>query len=255
LIRSLAIVDGVSAQEVLSQLVRATDKPTEPEPFRQVILCGLKLGANGGDLATALLEKWAGKQLTLPKTPVTETLAAWQTWFHDTYPDLPPAELPIEAEGARWTYEELLTYLTNPETRPGHAERGKVVFEKAQCIKCHRYGPQGEGVGPDLTTVSQRFQKKEILQSVLFPSHVISDQYSSKTVTTKSGKVYTGIVAPSGALAKVILQDTGVKVTVINDEISEIAPSQKSAMPDGLFNNLSLEEIADLFAFFAAPPN
>ena len=254
LVRSLAIVDGVSAQEVLTQLARAAEKPTEPEPFRQVILCGLKLGDNGGEMATVLLEKWTGKRLTPSKTPAADSLAAWQTWFHDTYPDLPPAELPVEAEGARWTYDELLAYLTNPETPSGQPERGRVVFEKAQCIKCHRYGRRGEGVGPDLTTVSQRFQKKEILQSVIFPSHVISDQYASKTVTTMSGKAYTGIVAPSGALAKVILQASGVKVTVNNDEIDEITPSKKSAMPEGLFNNLSLEEIADLFAFFATPP-
>lgn len=254
LIRSLAIVDGVSAQEVLSQLNRAAEKPTEPEPFRQVILCGLKLGANGGELANGLLEKWTSKRLAPANTPVTEALAAWQTWFHDTYPDMPPAELPVEVEGARWSYDELLAYLSDSESNSGKPERGKLVFEKAQCIKCHRYGRRGEGVGPDLTTVSQRFQKKEILQSVLFPSHVISDQYASKTVTTTGGKVYTGIVAPSVAQAKVILQANGVKVTVNNDEIDEIAPSKKSAMPEGLFNNLTLEEIADLFAFFATPP-
>ena len=28
--------------------------------------------------------------------------------------------------------------------------RGEHVFTKAQCIKCHRYGERGEGIGPDL---------------------------------------------------------------------------------------------------------
>ena len=130
-IRSLAIVDGVSAQEVLTQLARSPEKPAEPEPYRQVILCGLKLGDNGGAIAIPLLEKWTSKQLTTAKTPVKEALAAWQAWFHDTYPDLPAAELPVEIEGSRWSYEELLAYLTNPDTANGSPEKGKAVFEKA----------------------------------------------------------------------------------------------------------------------------
>ena len=37
-------------------------------------------------------------------------------------------------------------------------------------------------------------------------------------------------------------------------DVDEIAPSAKSAMPEGLFNSLTLEEIADLFAYLYASP-
>ena len=64
---------------------------------------------------------------------------------------------------------------------------------------------------------------------------------------------FTGIVGEAGVGAVVVLQSNGEKVTVRN-EINQIFPSQKSAMPEGLFNTLTLEEIADLFAYLSAPP-
>jgi putative heme-binding domain-containing protein len=131
--------------------------------------------------------------------------------------------------------------------------RGAAVFEKAQCIKCHRYGQRGEGIGPDLSNVASRFQRKEIVESVVFPSQVISDQFAAKTVVTRDGKTFTGIVGPTSD-GVVVLEPSAEKVNVAKDNIDEIIPSKKSAMPDGLFNNLTLAEIADLFAYLAKPP-
>jgi len=128
-----------------------------------------------------------------------------------------------------------------------------VVFEKSQCVKCHRYGTRGEGIGPDLSNVSSRFQRKEILESVIFPSQVISDQFAAKTVVTKDGKTYTGLVGPTGD-GVVVLQASAEKVALAQTDIEEIVPSKTSAMPDGLFNTLTLAEIADLFAYLAKPP-
>ena len=89
---------------------------------------------------------------------------------------------------------------------------------------------------------------------ILHPSLVISDQYASKTVATKDGLTFTGIVDPSREDALVVLQASGQKQVIPRDQIEEIAPSNKSAMPEGLFDELSLEEIADLLAYLGRPP-
>ena len=142
-----------------------------------------------------------------------------------------------------------MTFLASTEGLAGNREHSVAIFDKAQCVKCHRFGTRGEGVGPDLSTVSLRFQRREIVESVIHPSHVISDQYASKTVQTEHGMQFTGIVGEAGVGAVVVLQSNGEKVTVPRNEINQIFPSQKSAMPEGLFNTLTLEEIADLFAY------
>lgn len=254
LIRALPIIEGGAAEEVLVQLARVDEVPDKPEPMRQVILTGLKLGERGGKHANALLQKWTGEKPAENEASWDVALAAWQQWFKEHYPNEPEPALPSIPQGSRWTYKELLDFLTSPEGSQGSAERGRIAFTKAQCIKCHRYGSEGEGIGPDLTTISQRFQKKEILESVVYPSHVISDQYASKIVITADGRTFMGIVGDSGTDSIVVLEPTGEKRIVKKDEVEEMQPSSQSAMPEGLFNELELEEIADLFQYLSQPP-
>ena len=39
-----------------------------------------------------------------------------------------------------------------------------------------RVAGEGETAGPDLTAVGRRFQRREVLQSIVYPSHDVSDQ-------------------------------------------------------------------------------
>jgi putative heme-binding domain-containing protein len=195
------------------------------------------------------LEWWAGERPGEATATIPEQLAAWQTWFAEKYPDQLPAELPKPSEETKWEVADLIKHLASEEGRVGNVERGKEVFAKASCVKCHRVGNAGERLGPDLTSVSKRFMRKEILESILYPSHIISDQYASKTVVTVNGQTYTGIVAPGAAGETVILQASGEKITIATDDIEETVPSKLSAMPEGLINELTLEEISDLFAY------
>ncbi|MBI3836567.1 MAG: HEAT repeat domain-containing protein [Planctomycetia bacterium] len=254
LIRALSIVEGAAAQEVLMRLAQVDQVPEQSEAFRQVILRGLMLRENGSRRAIELLEKWTREQLSQPDEPWDKALAAWQDWFVQKYPEAPEPKLPVDAEQNHWTYQELLSFLTGPQAIQGVAARGAVLFEKAYCSKCHRFGDRGDTVGPDLTNISKRFQKKEILESILFPSHVISDQYGTRAIVTKGGKTYVGMVAPAGDGSLVVLQANGEKATIAEEDVEESTPSKVSAMPEGLLNALSLEDIADLFTYLGNPP-
>jgi len=254
LVRSLSIVEGAAAQEVLTRLAQVNQKPDDPEALRQVILRGLMLRENGSQKSVELLEKWTGRESPVKDDDWEKTLAGWQKWFTTEYPDLPEPSLPREAEQNHWTFQELLSHLTGPHGSQGVAARGAVMFEKAQCVRCHRYGDRGDTVGPDLTNVSKRFQKKEILESILFPSHVISDQFASQTVVTKNGKTYTGMVSPRGDGSIVVLQASGEKVSIAEDDVAETSRTKVSSMPEGLLNQLSLEDVADLFAYLSSQP-
>jgi len=252
LVRSLSVVDGSTARDVVRSLAGYQKRNDKPAEQRQVILLGLKLGDQGGREAANLLRRWTGAQVSEPRAPWQQSLEAWQKWFAETYPDQPEAVLPKEPEGQQ-VFASVMDLLGSESMASADAQRGAAVFEKAQCIKCHRYGTRGEGIGPDLTNVSKRFQKKEILESVVFPSLVISDQFAAKTVVTNDGQVFTGLVGETGD-GVVVLQANGEKANVAKDNIDEIVPSKKSAMPEGLFNTLTEAEIADLFAYLAQPP-
>jgi len=60
-------------------------------------------------------------------------------------------------------------------------------------------------------------------------------------------------VGPAGDGGVVVLQSNAEKVTIAKADIDTIVPSKKSAMPEKLFDPLTLEEIADLFAYLAKP--
>jgi len=253
LLRALPLLEGVAAAEVLAQLATVERTAEDAESIRQVILCGLRLGEADAALATRLLRHWTADQPEANAPDATASLAAWQQWYAETYPSAPPAELPRQTPQSNWSYEELLGFLNTPSGQ-GDAARGALVYEKARCAKCHRFGHRGETGGPELTSVAQRFHKKEILEAVLFPSHVISDQYASQSVVTVDGKTLVGIVAAAGENHVTILQPTGEKVTIERSEIESIEPHRASVMPEGLLNNLTLQEIADLFAYLSGPP-
>ncbi len=254
LIRSLSIVEGMAAQEILVKLAEVKRVPEDPEAFRQVIIRGLMLRDSGGTAANALLEKWTGRQVSEPGALWDVALAGWQAWFAETYPDLPEPSVPKEPEQSHWAYQELLSYLTGPQHATGNANRGAAVFEKANCAKCHRFGQRGDAIGPDLTAVAHRFQRKEILESILFPSQVISDQYATQTIVTNDGRTVVGMVSPVGDGSLIVLQPNGEKLTIKKQDIDQTMRAKQSAMPEGLLNALTIEEVADLFAYLTKPP-
>lgn len=253
LVRSLPVLEGAAAREVLSRLASVDEAPEDPEFYRQVILRGLELKEGGASQAITLLEHWTGEPHDDSET-WDVAIVRWQAWFADRYPDHPAAELPVAAEGTKWQFDELLEHLASDDGSTGSTDGGEQVFAKAQCAKCHRFGDRGESMGPDLTTVSRRFTKREILESIVFPSHVISDQYAAKTVVTADGLVHTGIISQTPAGEVLVLKSDGSKVTIPSDDVDEITPSKTSAMPSALLDTLTLEEISDLFAYLGVIP-
>ncbi|WP_425616336.1 HEAT repeat domain-containing protein [Anatilimnocola sp. NA78] len=247
LVRSLPSLEPAAAREVLGKLATVPQAPEEADPYRNVILLGLKMKEKGSEPAIELLQFWTGEELAAEGDTQTK-LASWQKWFTQKYPELPDAVIPVSPD-AKYTFEALVSYLNGEEAEKATATRGAEVFVKAQCAKCHRFGDRGESMGPDLTTVSSRFTKKELLESIYYPSMVISSQYQGKTVQLTDGRTLIGLVAPGGAGETVILTQTGERISVPSNDIEETKPSKVSAMPAGLLETLTPEEIADLMAY------
>jgi putative membrane-bound dehydrogenase-like protein len=253
LVDSLRTVDGDTAREILGTLTRVDRQPDKSEPYRNTILLGLRMQNNDGELVAQLLEKWVGQKPYQPDAPIADKMAAWQSWYAMTFTNERPAELPKESTQNKWSYEELLSFLDSKEGMTGSAARGAQVFRDAQCVNCHRFNGRGERIGPDLSAVSQRFTRKEILESIVYPNQVVSDQYASKVVTAR-GKTYTGIAVKNADGSMTVLTSDGKKSELAAADIEDVQTSKLSAMPEGLANRLTLEQIADLFAYLMKSP-
>jgi putative heme-binding domain-containing protein len=152
--------------------------------------------------------------------------------------------------------EELLAALvaTPPDQVPKPAE-GQPLFEKL-CASCHRFGELGTDVGPDLTTLNSRFKKTDILESILWPSKIISDQYESFMIETTTGDIITGAVVMEDDRRIVLRtpQNPDRPVQVAKAQIKTQQKSPISLMPEELLAGLSHKEINALVAFLQAGP-
>ena len=254
LVRSIPFLEDEPAREVLTKLVEVPFAPEEPEHLRQVILAGLRLQQDGGMLADKLLRHWTQTAPSSAGNTWDTALPAWQLWFDQAFPERPLADLPQQADDSRWTYDELVAFVESPAGQNGSALNGEAVFEKAQCAKCHAFNNQGENLGPDLTGLQNRFQLREILESIVFPSQVISDQYASKTIITAKGKSISGLVIDQED-RWLVLESNGNQTAIAKSDVDEIEPNKASSMPAGLMDDLTLDEIADLFAFLTSATN
>ncbi len=118
------------------------------------------------------------------------------------------------------------------------------------CVKCHTVEGRGTGnVGPDLAGLALKYDKAEIIRSVLEPSQRIATGYQAVSVATKDGKVTTGLVR-SETDANLELVDAEARITRIpRSAIDERRVSEVSVMPAGLVERLSAVEFADLISY------
>ena len=165
----------------------------------------------------------------------------------------PVAKAPIEPRKfvKDWKTADLLPLLEKVGKGRDFA-RGKATFEAVQCALCHRYGDQGGATGPDLTTVSTRFKRQDILESITEPSKVVSEQYMNTIFTMADGTVVAGRISQETGDKVVVMTnpfDAAATTMVNKSKIKSRELSKISIMPPGLLSTCTEAEILDLLAY------
>ena len=147
-------------------------------------------------------------------------------------------------------------------THEGDPRKGESLFFDPKgigCVKCHAADGKGTAnIGPDLSGLALKYDKAELIRSVLEPSNRIANGYQPAVIATLDGKVVTGLVRSETA-AEIEVVDAETKVTrVSKSAIDERRVGQVSIMPDGQTDGLSVVEFADLVSYLqslkSAPP-
>lgn len=129
----------------------------------------------------------------------------------------------------------------------GDRSRGKLLFQK-HCATCHKLFGEGNTVGPDLTPTS-RGDREFLLASLVDPSAVIKNQYLSYVVTTTAGAILTGLIADQDAASITLVNDKNERTKIPRDKIEAVKESPTSLMPEKLVEQLTPQELRDLFAY------
>ncbi len=251
MVRSLSVVRGEDGVAVLNALQRFRNRANKGQWVRQVILVGLQLPQDQQVAATNLLRHWTGIP-SKKSDAATWTLAKYQEWFSSEYPDQPEPKLPVDSVDRKWTMATLESPVEEFVTTDEMKQLGERVYKKAGCQKCHRRGKIGETLGPDLTSLGWRRQRREILLATLFPSHELNEEYPTVTVSLKSGKTLTGMMSVSSAETLAIVSNTGIREEFPRTEIEDIANQKISNMPEGLLEPLARDEVIALIAWLSS---
>ena len=137
-------------------------------------------------------------------------------------------------------------------------QQGRKLFGEAKCFACHRFDNQGGAIGPDLTALSGRFNVHDLLESIVDPSKVISDQYAAVTIATIQGEVVTGRIVnlkEGSLMINTDMLDPNAQTTVKRADIEVMKTATKSMMPPSLLDSFTKEEILDLMAYLLSRGN
>jgi putative membrane-bound dehydrogenase-like protein len=135
----------------------------------------------------------------------------------------------------------------------GDAAAGERVFfhpRGPRCASCHRIDGRGGLIGPDLSVIARSHDRGKLIESILTPSKEIAPAYTTWVITTRDGKVRTGVIVEEGPNSTVTLGEADGKLTVLPRlAIEDRQASPVSLMPDNLHQQMTVREFRDLLAF------
>ncbi len=154
---------------------------------------------------------------------------------------------PVEGPGQVYTFESASKHLN---FKQADFERGRSLFFSTSCGACHRLNGLGGDIGPDITSIPNKFDAGYVLEAIIDPGKDISDQYSMFQVTLKDGTQHTGLYVENGGDASIYPPDhTADPISVAVADVKAVKQVEVSQMPPGLINMLNPEELRDLMAY------
>jgi putative heme-binding domain-containing protein len=158
-------------------------------------------------------------------------------------PAVRPADRPA-------TVDELRRFALD---HPGDARNGEAIFfgaGGAGCGQCHSAGGRGTAsIGPDLTGLASKYDRAEVIRSVLEPSSRIATGYQSVVVSTRAGKMETGLLrAETDHFFELADSEARIK-RIPKTDVELVRAGNVSVMPARSAEMLSPADFADLIGF------
>ncbi len=110
-------------------------------------------------------------------------------------------------------------------------------------------GYLGGNIGPDLTRIGRTRSPRDLLEAILVPSASFVRSYEPWSVATTDGRIVSGVLRENSPAAVVLATTDRKEIRIPQAEVEEMQLSRVSVMPDGLSDQLTRQEFADLVKF------
>ncbi len=131
----------------------------------------------------------------------------------------------------------------------GNAAKGKVLFKAQSCNACHTDADGQTLKGPHMVDIGKRYSPAELVESILKPSAKIAQGFETVLFEMTDGKAFTGFVVSESARAVLVRDAAGLQRQLELAKIESRTIQKQSLMPEGIVNNLTPEDLADLIAY------
>ena len=200
-------------------------------------------------------ESYAGFIKDLRNQALATSTSEERAWIEKLSPAVIPHPLanlpPVKGPGREWTIAEI-ERLAGEGLAGRDKENGRKMYQASLCAACHRFNGEGGSAGPDLTAVGGRFSVRDLAESILEPSKVVSDQYAFDTIIKHDGSQVVGKLIEEKDEHWIVATspfDFSATMEIERSEIKDIKPSPISPMPAALVNRLNADELKDLLAY------
>ncbi|HJT76505.1 MAG TPA: c-type cytochrome, partial [Gemmataceae bacterium] len=131
----------------------------------------------------------------------------------------------------------------------GNAARGQALFKAQSCGSCHTDADGQTPRGPHLVGIGKRYSAAELVESILKPSAKIAQGFETYRFDMADGRAFVGFVVSERPQSVVIRETNGAPHELKRADIESRTILKQSMMPDGVVNNRTPEELADLVAY------
>jgi putative membrane-bound dehydrogenase-like protein len=128
---------------------------------------------------------------------------------------------------------------------------GAVVF-RDKCSNCHLAHGVGVAVGPDLTVEFGRAEEA-FIHDILAPSDTISAGYTTYTLLTTDGHIFSGLLAAESPTSVTIREPGGKEQVILRKDIDELHALPTSLMTNDLGTQLTPTDVANVIAWLRQP--
>src|SRR5205085_11565071 len=119
----------------------------------------------------------------------------------------------------------------------GNAERGKQIFTgTSQCARCHICKGAGRAFGPELTGISRKYSRAQVLEQILYPSRIIAPEHRTTIVTLRDGSEISGFILKRTTTELILRDEQLTEHSLKLADVKDTRQSALSAMPEGLLS-------------------